>query len=63
MEDHKTVPCVIADLFAGSGTTLEAGYNLGLDYVGIEISDQYIHEHIIPRMHKAEGVFSKLKIL
>lgn len=63
LEEHKTVPCVAMDLFAGSGTTLEAAHNLGLDYVAVEISDAYIHEHIIPRMQQCEGIFSKLKIV
>lgn len=35
----------------------------GLDYVAVEISDAYIHEHIIPRMRECEGLFSKLKIV
>ena len=63
LEEHPITPCVCMDLFSGSGTTLEAGHNLGLDYVGIEISDTYIQDHIIPRMAKCEGLFSKLKII
>lgn len=63
LEQHPILPCIGMDLFAGSGTTLEACVNLHLDYVGIEISDAYIHEHIIPRMRECEGLFSKLKIV
>ena len=33
--------CVVLDLFAGSGTTLLVGHNMGRDVIGIDISKKY----------------------
>ena len=35
------VPCVVADIFSGSGTTLLVANKLGRDAVGIELSAEY----------------------
>ena len=32
---------IVMDPFAGSGTTLLAAQNLGIDYLGIEINPEY----------------------
>lgn len=35
------VPCVVLDLFAGSGTTLSVALKLGRDAVGIDLNNEY----------------------
>jgi site-specific DNA-methyltransferase (adenine-specific) len=42
--------CVL-DPFSGSGTTAAAAYNMGRDYVGVEISEKYV-EHSNKRLAK-----------
>ena len=42
--------CVL-DPFSGSGTTAAAAYNMGRDYVGMEISEEYV-EHSNERLAK-----------
>ncbi len=50
----KTKGAIVLDIFAGSGTTLVAAKQAGLDYVGIEIEPAYIE--IINRRLKNECV-------
>lgn len=59
----ETVPCIVLDPFAGSGTTLEVAHKLGRDYIGIELNPKYVEENIVPRMQQAEGIFGKLTII
>ena len=40
-EQQKGYGNIVMDPFAGSGTTLLAAQNLGIDYLGIEINPEY----------------------
>lgn len=42
---------VVLDPFAGSGTTLKAAMQLERQYIGIEISAEYVNEIILPRLN------------
>jgi hypothetical protein len=44
------VPCTVIDIFVGSGTTLKVARRLGRHGIGIELSQKYCDEHIIPRL-------------
>jgi DNA modification methylase len=46
------VPCTVLDPFLGSGTTAEVAIRLGRRAVGIELSQDYCDDHIIPRLDK-----------
>ena len=37
----ETVPCVVCDIFMGSGTVAEVAAKHGRDYVGIELKPEY----------------------
>ena len=39
---HKPTPCVVLDLFAGSGTTLRVAEDLGRLWLGIDLGDEYL---------------------
>ena len=49
-EPYDPVPCTVLDPFTGSGTTIEVAIRLGRRAVGIELSQEYCDEHIIPRL-------------
>lgn len=39
---YPSKPSLVLDCFAGSGTTLMVAEQLGRDYIGIEISGEYV---------------------
>lgn len=41
-EPLETVPCVVMDPFAGSGTTGAVAMRLGRDFIGIELNPEYV---------------------
>jgi len=45
-------PCTVLDPFLGSGTTAEVSIRLGRRAVGVELSQAYCDEHIIPRLER-----------
>lgn len=40
--DHPPVPCVVLDIFAGSGTTLKVARDHGRHSIGIELNEEYL---------------------
>lgn len=46
-------PCVVLDLFFGSGTTGIVAYKHNRKFVGIELSEKYLTSIAIPRIEKA----------
>ena len=45
-----TVPCIVFDPFAGSGTTLRVAKRMNRDFVGIELNPKYITDLIEPSL-------------
>jgi hypothetical protein len=49
--DHWPVePCTVLDPFLGSGTVADVARQLGRRWIGIELSQAYCDDHIIPRL-------------
>lgn len=55
-----TVPCVVLDIFVGSGTTMLEAVRLGRRGWGIELSRDYCDKHIIPRLEEPIAVEMQL---
>lgn len=49
------VPCIVLDPFVGSGTTVATALELGRHGVGIDLSEDYLVNHAIPRIQTAMG--------
>lgn len=49
-EVQEVVPCTVADVFLGSGTTAQVCIETGRSCVGIELSEKYLSENAIPRV-------------
>lgn len=45
-QDLPTVPCIVMDPFSGSGTTAGVALKLGREAVAIDISAEYLREHV-----------------
>lgn len=48
-QDLPTVPCIVMDPFSGSGTTAGVALKLGREAVAIDISAEYLREHVPER--------------
>lgn len=40
--EHDPIPCIVLDIFSGSGTTLEVARQLGRDGIGLDLSFGYL---------------------
>lgn len=49
----KSALCVVLDPFVGSGTTVATALELGRSGVGIDLSEEYLREHAVPRIEAA----------
>lgn len=54
---------IVLDPFAGAGTTLLVANKLGRNAVGIEISEDYAHNILAPRLRNDLGMFLDLEII
>jgi DNA modification methylase len=41
VDSGPPIPCLVADIFSGSGTTGRVAYSMGLRYLGFELSEEY----------------------
>lgn len=48
----EPVPCVVIDPFVGSGTTAIVSYRLNRKCVGIDLSETYLRNIVVPRIEK-----------
>lgn len=53
LDGHPVRPCVCLDPFVGSGTTGAVCVRLGLEFVGIDLSEPYLREHAAKRIGEA----------
>lgn len=58
--NFQTVPCIVADPFLGSGTTIEVAKRLGRDYIGFELNEQYANKLATDRVQKIDPLFDNV---
>jgi DNA modification methylase len=58
-ECADVVPCIVLDVFAGSGTTLAVAKKLGRDYLGTELNEGDYRELIEKRLAEAKSAVEK----
>jgi DNA modification methylase len=56
----EPIPATVLDPFAGSGTTGVAAMELGRNFIGCELSQAYIDEHINPRLKAVKQRYALL---
>lgn len=52
-QTQEVVPCVVLDPFVGSGTTCATAIDLGRAGVGIDLSEEYLRDHAVPRVQRS----------
>ena len=50
LDEHPITPCIVLDPFLGSGTTAVVSLDHGRRCWGIDLSEEYIAKHAIPRV-------------
>jgi len=54
-DTEETKPGIVLDPFAGAGTTLLKAWELGRDFIGIELNEEYVEDIIEPRLSKTNS--------
>lgn len=52
---NPPTPCIVLDPFCGSGTTVAVAKSLGRVGWGIDLSEEYLREHAVPRVVTTDG--------
>ena len=52
MKPLKTIPCVVTDIFFGSGTVGIVAHKHGRNFTGIELSKPYLDDIAISRIER-----------
>ncbi len=47
------VPCIVCDIFLGSGTSFVVSNKHGRNFIGIELSESYLKDIAVPRIEKS----------
>lgn len=54
-DTEDTKPGIVLDPFAGAGTTLLKAWELGRDYIGVELNEEYVEEIMGNRLEKTKS--------